>query len=150
MATDEQRMHRAIELAHEARKRGDRPYGAVLIDASGVVLAEGMNGVDSEADLASHAELNALRAAARRLGDAALAGGTMYASGEPCAMCAGALVRARIGRVVFAASAAMAAPFGPPDAVQVSCRDVLRLAPTPIDVVGPFLDPDEALAPFRD
>lgn len=148
---DETHLRRAIQLAHDARRRGDRPYGAVLTDAAGEVLAEGMNGVDTEADLASHAELNALRDAARRLGEARLVGGTMYASGEPCAMCAGALVRARVGRVVFAASAEMTLGFAPPGVVLVAvpCRDVLAHAPHEVEVIGPTLPEAEALAPFR-
>src|SRR5690606_13266591 len=101
-AGEERYLRRAVELARLAREAGDRPYGAVLVDRDGRVLAEGRNATVSDGDPTSHAGLNAVRAA--RVAPPGLTGATMYASGEPCAMCSAAMIWAGVPRVVFGAS----------------------------------------------
>lgn len=96
-------MQRALALAEAAEQNGEVPVGAVLIDADGRVLGEGGNRVITDADPTAHAEIVALRAAAAAVGNYRLPGTTLYVTLEPCAMCAGALVHARVERVVFAA-----------------------------------------------
>ena len=92
----------AIALGVEARRRGDGPFGARVVAADGRVLAEGGNLVGSEGDATAHAEVVAVR----RLGIGwtveEMKGATLYASAEPCAMCAAAIAWQGIGRVVFA------------------------------------------------
>ncbi|MBK7145565.1 MAG: tRNA adenosine(34) deaminase TadA [Xanthomonadales bacterium] len=101
---DECWMRRALELAsHADVTDGEVPVGAVIVDAEGQLLAEGSNRVISDADPSAHAEIVALRAAGRRLGNYRLPGTTLYVTLEPCAMCAMAMVHARVARVVFAA-----------------------------------------------
>ncbi|MBY6205416.1 tRNA adenosine(34) deaminase TadA [Halomonas denitrificans] len=95
-------MQRALEVADGAEAAGEVPVGAVLVDAQGSLLAEGANRVIADADPTAHAEIVALRRAAARLGNYRLPGSTLYVTLEPCAMCAGALVHARVERVVFA------------------------------------------------
>jgi tRNA(adenine34) deaminase len=97
-------MRRALELAGHAAARGEVPVGAVLVGANGEVLAEGMNGPIAAHDPTAHAEIAALRAAAHRIENYRLPGTTLYVTLEPCPMCAGALVHARIARLVFAAA----------------------------------------------
>jgi len=95
-------MDRALELAREAQARGEVPVGAVVVHA-GVEVGAGSNAPIGTCDPTAHAEVRALRAAAARLGNYRLPGAILYATMEPCAMCAGAIVQARVARVVFGA-----------------------------------------------
>ena len=95
-------MQRALELAREAAAAGEVPVGAVLVrDAT--VIGAGRNGPIGASDPTAHAEINALRQAARAVGNYRLTGATLYVTLEPCAMCCGALVHARVAKLVFAA-----------------------------------------------
>ena len=96
-------MHDALELARQASKRGEVPVGAVIV-REGAVLSRSHNGRESTKDATAHAEVLAIRSASRRVGDWRLTDTTLYVTLEPCPMCAGAIVLARIPRVVFAAS----------------------------------------------
>lgn len=97
-------MRRALAQAQHARDvLGEVPVGAVLVDAQGQLLAEACNRTITDSDPSAHAEIVALRAAGRRLGNYRLTGCTLYVTLEPCAMCAMALVHARVARVVYAA-----------------------------------------------
>lgn len=95
-------MYRALELAAEAEAAGEVAVGAV-IERAGAVVGEGNNRVIRDSDPSGHAEMVALREACAAAGNYRLPGATLYVTLEPCAMCAGALVHARIQRVVFAA-----------------------------------------------
>jgi tRNA(adenine34) deaminase len=97
-------MQRALELAARAAADGEVPVGAVLVGPDGDVLAEGSNAPIGRRDPTAHAEIAALRAAAQRVGNYRLAGTTLYVTLEPCPMCAGALVHARVTRLVYAAA----------------------------------------------
>ena len=99
--TDEARMRLALACAAEAASEGDVPVGAIVVAASGAILARGRNRREVDQDPTAHAEIVALRAAARAVGTWRLSGATLYVTLEPCAMCAGALVNARISRVVW-------------------------------------------------
>jgi tRNA(adenine34) deaminase len=102
-ADDEKFMRRAIELAREAEAAGEVPVGAVIV-RDGEIVAEGFNRPISTHDPTAHAEMVALRAAAARLDNYRLLGTTLYVTLEPCAMCAGAMVHARVQRLVYAAT----------------------------------------------
>ncbi len=93
-------MRRAIELARTAEAAGEVPVGAVLV-LEGVVIGEGWNRPIGSADPTSHAEIEALRAGARQLRNYRLTGSTLYVTMEPCPMCAGAMIHARVARVVY-------------------------------------------------
>lgn len=95
-------MARALEMARLAALRDEVPVGAVLV-RDGRIVAEGHNRTVTDADPAGHAEVVVMRAAARMQGDFRLEGTTLYVTLEPCAMCAGAIVLARVPRVVFGA-----------------------------------------------
>lgn len=95
-------MQRALALARQAEQAGEVPIGAVLIRAD-VVLGEGWNRPITTCDPTAHAEIVALRRAARLVGNYRLPGSTLYVTLEPCALCAGALVQARVARVVYGA-----------------------------------------------
>ena len=99
---DEAFMQRALALAAQGAARGEVPVGAVLVSAEGEVLGEGYNQPILAHDPTAHAEVVALRAAAERIANYRLENTTLYVTLEPCTMCVGALVHARVGRVVFA------------------------------------------------
>lgn len=97
-------MRMAMALAQAAADTGEVPVGAVVVDeATGEVVAEGANGPVAAHDPTAHAEIVAMRRAAARLGNYRLTDLTLYVTLEPCAMCAGAISHARIGRIVWAA-----------------------------------------------
>jgi tRNA(Arg) A34 adenosine deaminase TadA len=101
---DERWMRHALALAGRAQHEDDEiPVGAVLIGADGAVLGEGWNRNITESDPTAHAEVVAMRQAGRALGNHRLVGCTLYVTLEPCAMCAMAMVHARIARVVYGA-----------------------------------------------
>jgi len=96
-------MREALALAREAAQAGEAPVGAVVVGADGVVLGRGRNAPIASCDPTAHAEILALREAAARSGNYRLPEATLYVTLEPCVMCAGALVAARIRRLVFGA-----------------------------------------------
>lgn len=147
---DEAHLRRAIALAHEARAKGQAPFGAVVLAPSGVVLAEAHNTVASTGDPTAHAELAAIREAGMRHGLEALAGATVYASTEPCPMCAAAAYNAGIGRIVFGLRAGDLprargglTPWLP---LQLPAAEVAARGRRRMVVEGPFLE-GEAAAP---
>jgi tRNA(adenine34) deaminase len=102
-AADEALVRRALELAIVAPRTGDVPVGAVIVDADGRELAAGCNAREALGDPTAHAEVLALRAAAAARGEWRLDGCTLAVTVEPCTMCAGAIVLARVDRLVFGA-----------------------------------------------
>jgi len=100
---DDYWMRQALQQAQQAAASDEVPVGAVLIDASGEFIAAGHNHPISAHDPTAHAEIVVLRAAARRLQNYRLPGTTLYVTLEPCTMCVGALVQARVARVVYGA-----------------------------------------------
>lgn len=96
-------MRAAIEQAHEARRRGEVPIGAVVV-IDGDVVGTGFNRPVGDSDPTAHAEIVALRNAAWRLGNYRLTGATLYVTVEPCLMCVGAMVHARVGTLVYGAA----------------------------------------------
>lgn len=124
-------MRRALELAARASAAGEIPVGAVVVDAAGTVLGEGLNLREATGDPTAHAEIVALRAAAASAESWNLEGCTLVVTLEPCLMCAGAILQARVGRVVFGAWDEKAGAAG-------SVYDVLRDRRLPVraEVVG--------------
>ncbi len=115
---DERYLERALALAEAAARQGEVPVGAVLV-CDGAVIGEGWNRPISSSDPTAHAEIVALRAAAAHRRNYRLPGSTMYVTLEPCAMCSGALIHARVARVVFGA-------FDPRTGAAGSTLDVLN------------------------
>lgn len=144
IAADDDAMRRALALAAEAAADGDVPVGAVVTDARGVIIGEGRNLREQTHDPTAHAEIVALRAAAEAHRGWNLEHHTLVVTLEPCVMCAGAILQARIGRVVFGAWDDKAGAAG-------SMYDVLRdrRLPYRAEVVG-GIRADEATALLRD
>jgi tRNA(adenine34) deaminase len=101
-ADDERFMREALAQAQEARRRGEVPVGAVVV-LDGNVIGAGFNQPIAAHDPTAHAEIVALRAAAQRVANYRLTGATLYVTIEPCQMCVGAMVHARVARVVYGA-----------------------------------------------
>lgn len=102
-ALDQHWMRHALTLAHHAAEQGEVPVGAVIV-ANGVVIGEGWNQPISSCDPTAHAEVVALRDAGRRLQNYRLPETTLYVTIEPCTMCAGSMIHARVDRVVYGAT----------------------------------------------
>lgn len=145
-------LRQAIAMSRVARERGNRPFGAIVVDADGQVLAEVWNSNVESGDCTAHAEVNAIRAVSPRFSREQLAGATLYSSAEPCVMCAGAIFWSNIGRVVFGIDAVRLRVFRGERAEQrdaeLSCRDVFRASPHAIECIGPALI-DESSAPHE-
>lgn len=143
-------LRRAIELSAATGRRGNRPFGSLIVSAAGEVLGEGMNDNASTGDCTAHAEVNALRAASPKHGKDVMALATLYSSGEPCAMCAGAIFWSNIRRVVFGIDAVSLREFRATQAgagdVVMSCREVFAAAPHAIETIGPALAEEAAVA----
>lgn len=102
IAFDERWMSRALEMARKAEVLGEVPVGAVIVKDD-QIIAEGFNQPIASHDASSHAEINALRAAGDTLNNYRLPGTTLYVTLEPCIMCVGAMIHARVARVVYGA-----------------------------------------------
>jgi tRNA(adenine34) deaminase len=111
MKDHEDYMKMALSLAEEARESGEIPVGAIVV-VNGEIIAEARNEKEMRGDATAHAEILALQRAAQKLGHWRLTDATMYVTLEPCAMCAGAMIQARLGRLVFGAYDARAGAAG--------------------------------------
>ena len=148
---DEHYLRIAFKEAVRARERGNHAFGALLVDADGEPVLAAQNSVVSDSDVTAHAEMNLIRAASRKFEPDQLKTFTLYASGEPCPMCAGAIVWANIRRVVFGLGMDAiyrlfdADPEAP--SLPMHAAGVFSEAPRLVEVIGPMLK-DEAQAVF--
>lgn len=143
-------LRQAIALSHTARERGNRPFGSIIVGADGTVLGQGWNSNAETGDCTAHAEVQAIRDACQRHGREVMETATLYASGEPCVMCAGAIFWANVRRVVYGIDDQRLRVFRGERLdqrdVELSCRHVFKAAPFAVECVGPALI-DEASAP---
>lgn len=142
-------LRQAITIAKHAREQGNHPFGALLVDPEGQVLAEAENTVVTEQDCTGHAELNLVRIASQQFSRKTLAQCTLYTSTEPCAMCAGAIHWSGVGRIVYALSEAQLYELTGSDpaneTMQLPCREVFSRCRRSITIEGPALE-EEAKA----
>jgi tRNA(Arg) A34 adenosine deaminase TadA len=136
----------AIKVARMARENGNHPFGAVLVGPDHEILMTAENNVLTSGDVTGHAETNLVREASKKYSPEFLATCTMYASTEPCAMCAGATFWSNIRRVVFGLSESRLYQIvgDKPDVAVFSlpCREVFAHGRHEIEVVGPIADPE--------
>jgi tRNA(Arg) A34 adenosine deaminase TadA len=153
-AAENELLRRSFRVADEAREAGNQPFGAVLADAGGRVLLEAGNSVVSDRDPTAHAERNLVTLAHQQgLSANELAQATLYASTEPCPMCAGAIYWGGIGRVVFGVDqgslyALIQQEVGVSSALILPCSELLSRGSRRVEVIGPALI-DEALSVHR-
>jgi tRNA(Arg) A34 adenosine deaminase TadA len=142
-------LRRSFDIARRAMTHGNHPFGAMLVDAGGKVLLEAENGYMPAHDGTAHAERLLATMACTTIAPGILRDATLYSSAEPCAMCAGAMYWAGIGRLVYGLSEHRLRditsnhPENP--TLNLPCRDVLGSGQRPTEVVGPLLE-DEAAA----
>lgn len=138
-AAEHAAMQLAIDASASALQRGDMPFGATLVSPAGEVLLVAANNQNSSADCTGHAEMVLVRQAQQQLGLTAMREATVYASGEPCAMCCGAMFWGGIRRVVYAASTAqISAALGGPS-LPITSAAVLAGTVPALLVQGPLL-----------
>lgn len=126
-------LREAVRLAQENRAQGGRPFGAVIA-RDGKTLATAVNGIVQHHDPTSHAEMEAIRAASRRLQSPDLSGCVVYASGHPCPMCLAALLISRVQAVYYAFDNADAEPYGMSSDATYRALG-LTLAPPPLPLI---------------
>jgi len=133
----------AIEIAGRARKNGNEPFGALLVDENGNILMESENTIITEKDCTGHAEANLMRQASRKYDPEFLAKCTLYTSTEPCPMCAGAIFWGNVRRVVYGlGEEGLYGMMGADDeeVLLLPCREILARGKKPIEVIGPVLE----------
>jgi len=137
-------LRKAIDVAARARKHGNHPFGALLVDSGGKLLLEAENTVITDLDLTGHAETNLVRKASAAVLPEVRQGCTLYTSTEPCAMCSAAIFWSGISRVVYALSEQglleLVAHRPAGDFLNLPCREVFARGGRAVEVVGPFLE----------
>jgi tRNA(Arg) A34 adenosine deaminase TadA len=145
--SDEDQLRVAFDVAEGALDSGNHPFGAILVGPDGEVLLEAANGFLPDGDMTAHAERLLATAASKTFEPEELAECTLYSSAEPCAMCAGAIYWAGIGRVVYGLSEArlktITGNHAENPTLDLPCRTVFAAGQRKIEVVGPILE-DEA------
>jgi tRNA(Arg) A34 adenosine deaminase TadA len=141
-------MRQAIEASRQAVAAGDFPYGATLLAVDGRTYVARNNQVTT-GDCTGHAEVALVREVAQKFGPDALVGATVYASGEPCAMCSGAMFWAGVSRIVYAMPTRVINAVGGAPYLQPTTASVLAGASREISVEGPLLE-EEATAVLRE
>ena len=146
---DEEFLRRCFEVARRSMMHGNHPFGAILVDERGNVLVETENGYMPSRDSTAHAERLLATQACRTLDTETLRKATLYSSAEPCAMCAGAIYWAGIGRVVYGLSEhrlrTLTGNHPENPTLDLPCREVFKSGQRATEVAGPMLE-DEAEA----
>ena len=145
----ESHLRRAFDVARRARAGGDHPFGAILVGPDGAVLMEQGNGYSAEGrDMTAHAERMLSTRASKAYAPGFLAGCTLYSSAEPCAMCAGAIYWAGIGRLVYGQSEAalktVTGDHAENPTLDLPCRTVFAAGQRDVEVIGPLLAEESA------
>jgi tRNA(Arg) A34 adenosine deaminase TadA len=142
-------LRRSFAVARRSLTHGNHPFAAILVSATGEVLIEAENGFMPERDMTGHAERLLATAASKQFDRADLAGCTLYASAEPCAMCAGAIYWSGIGRVVYGLAErrlkTITGNHAENPTLDLPCRTVFAAGQRHVEVIGPLLE-DEAAA----
>ncbi len=140
----EKNLRVSFDAAMRVREKGNHPFGAVLVDENGVVVLEGENNVVTGMDITGHAETNLVREACKKFDQGFLAKCTLYASTEPCPMCAGAIYWSGIRKVVYGLSqdkfysGVLGGVEG--DGIRLACEDVLSHGGHEVAVIGPLFE----------
>lgn len=141
---DEHFLRRSFDVARRAMTRGNHPFGAILVDGNHHVLIETENGYMPAHDRTAHAERLLATQACTTLGADLLRDATLYSSAEPCAMCAGAIYWAGIGRVVYGLSEhrlrALTGNHPENPTLDLPCREVFKRGQRATEIVGPLLE----------
>ena len=141
-------MRHSFAVAQRARTRGNHPFGALLVSATGEVLMEVENGYMPDRDMTGHAERLLATQASKQFDPKFLAGCTLYTSAEPCCMCAGAIYWAGIGRVAYGLSEhrlkTLTGNHAENPTLDLPCRTVFAAGQRHVEVIGPLLENEAA------
>ena len=152
MKANPEHLRQSIALAWAAREHGNHPFGALLVDAGNRVVLSAENTGATSKDATAHAELNLLREASSMFTPDELSTCTLYASAEPCPMCASAAVWSNIRQLVFGlgmeALYEVFGDTGDAPSLKIPSRDIMQMAPWAVSVTGPLLE-EEALKPHQ-
>ena len=132
-------LHECFELAGQAKKRGDGPFGSVILDGEGEIIARAGNTTGSDGSVIHHAEMNAIKQAELVRGKGSLSGCVLYSSAEPCPMCAAAIAWSGIDSVIFSVSIEALTEAGM-DQIDLKCSDVFGRSGREIARHGPLLE----------
>ena len=147
MSAHEALLRRAFAVAKRAIKRGNHPFGAILVGPEGEILSESENGFLPDRDMTAHAERLLATQSSKAYEPKFLAHCTLYSSAEPCAMCAGAIYWAGIGRCVYGLSErrlkTITGNHAENPTLDLPCRTIFAAGQRPVEVIGPLLE-DEA------
>ncbi len=142
-------LRRAIAIAVEAKADGAAPFGALIANRDGHIVAEAPNTTRVEGGISRHAEINAIERAMAVHGGK-LTDHILLTSAEPCQMCAGAVFWAGLSTVIYAVSIPKLIELnGPQSQIDLACRTILERAPLPIEVIGPMLEEEGAVVFYR-
>lgn len=135
-------MREVFAIARRARAHGNRPFGAMLVGGNGAILAAAENTQMTDEQVFAHAEMNLLQRAVKDFTPDVLGGSTLYASAEPCAMCAGAIFWSGVSRLVFGLSGDRLHKLSgySPQMLVASARDVLARAGRQVEIIGPIFE----------
>ena len=141
-------LRRTFDIARRAQTHGNHPFGAILVDASGKVLIEMENGFMPNHDMTGHAERLLATEASKRYQFSLLERSTIYSSAEPCAMCAGAIYWAGIGRLVYALSERrlkkITGNHAENPTLNLPCRKIFAAGQRTVEVIGPLIEEEGA------
>jgi tRNA(Arg) A34 adenosine deaminase TadA len=141
-------LRRCFDVARRARSNGNHPFGAILVSGAAEVLIEAENGFMPDRDMTGHAERLLATQASKKFSPGVLADCSLYSSAEPCAMCAGAIYWAGIGRVVYGLSErrlkAMTGNHAENPTLDMPCRTVFAAGQRHVEVIGPLLEEEAA------
>jgi tRNA(Arg) A34 adenosine deaminase TadA len=142
-------LRRSFAVARRARDRGNHPFGAILVSAAGEVLIETENAFLPDRDMTGHAERLLATQASKQFGRDVLSSATLYSSAEPCAMCAGAVYWAGIGRVVYGLAERrlkeLTGNHRENPTLDLPCRTVFASGQRKVEVIGPLLEEEAAV-----
>lgn len=144
---DKELIRLCFTIAEGAKENADGPFGSVITNEEGQIIAKAGNTTSSKNSVIYHAEMNAIEQAESVRGKGNLEGCTLYSSAEPCPMCASAIVWCGLKRVVFGASIKALQKRGVHQ-IEINCRDIFRKSGSSMEVLGPVLE-DEGLNLFN-
>jgi tRNA(Arg) A34 adenosine deaminase TadA len=141
---DQEYIRESIKLAWKARKKGNHPFGALLVGPEGEILLKAENTVVTEKDITGHAETNLVRAASQKFSAAYLMDCTLYTSTEPCPMCAGAIFWSNIRRIVYGLGEnrlyELIGDKATKEVLRLNSRELFQYGLKDIEVIGPVLE----------
>lgn len=139
MAYENEILQECFELARQAKKRGDGPFGSVILDGEGEIIARAGNTTGSDGTVVHHAEINAIKQAEVVRGKGSLSGCVLYTSAEPCPMCAAAIAWSGIDTVIFSVSIEALTEAGM-DQIDLNCSEVFGRSGREIVLYGPVME----------